>query len=408
MFSCYYIKDNIYNNFIEYAVKNSKTLKMVLYDYCSLDIVYLLEKYLIKKERTGNLPGYTTSTSDNLNLPIVYEFESNESIISILQNYTNSLKNWVCPLAEDLSFYDENNDPWFISITHEDMCYFPKKDEDIINICNNIENLIYTGRFKTCTDKIIDYINKNNLSNFNLYNDEISKLPENFGTMKSLKYIHMTVNNLEELPKSIGNLINLEELTIRCHNLKSIPKEIGLLSNLTILKIKSHYLDSIPKEIGSLLNLKVFELDGGKHCAIEQQPEYYEKNSTNNSYFNSYYTIPSKLKILPEELGNLRNLDYLGIINTELSNLPDTIGNLINLNCLLIYKNKLSEFPDSICFLHNLEEIQAYENLFKEAPTRLLNLPKLKFLDLNNNLIDYLPEELASLNNWNNLYPEVN
>ena len=80
------------------------------------------------------------------------------------------------------------------------------------------------------------------------------------------------------------------------------------------------------------------------------------------SYLISCYCYPiestieldlsnTNLTELPENLGNLINLEYLELENNELVSLPESIGNLSSLFYLNLKNNQLSSIPESICDL---------------------------------------------------------
>lgn len=86
--------------------------------------------------------------------------------------------------------------------------YFPKDNEDIINI----EHL----NISSCN---IDYI------------------PPEIGNFKKLKTLILDNNNLSYLPNEIGNLKNLETLTFGWNKIHSLPQEIVNLKKLKKLSL---------------------------------------------------------------------------------------------------------------------------------------------------------------------------
>ena len=106
---------------------------------------------------------------------------------------------------------------------------------------------------------------------------------------------------------------------------------------------------------------------------------------------------------IPAELGNLANLEGLYLDDNQLSGeIPPELGNLANLEGLVLDGNQLSgEIPPELGNLANLEGLYLYDNqLSGEIPPELGNLANLKSLWLNDNqLSGEIPAELGSLAN---------
>jgi len=81
-----------------------------------------------------------------------------------------------------------------------------------------------------------------------------------------------------------------------------------------------------------------------------------------------------KLDKLPNNIGNLINLQKLWIDTNQISEIPYSIGNLTNLQELWIYNNKITEIPDSIGNLANLQQFYCYWNQISEIPKWLVNM----------------------------------
>ncbi len=56
----------------------------------------------------------------------------------------------------------------------------------------------------------------------------------------------------------------------------------------------------------------------------------------------------TNLESLPNSIGNMKKLFFLSLSNNNLKSLPESIGNLVNLRSLWINNNKLVSLPDSI------------------------------------------------------------
>ena len=79
-------------------------------------------------------------------------------------------------------------------------------------------------------------------------------IQNNFDFFLKLTYLNLFDNNLSSLPELIGRLINLRYLYLRYNNLSSLP-EIGRLTKLEILYLDKNNLSSLPESIERLMNL---------------------------------------------------------------------------------------------------------------------------------------------------------
>jgi len=119
--------------------------------------------------------------------------------------------------------------------------------------------------------------------------------------------------------------------------------------------------------------------------------------------------------------GNLKNLEYIQIINTsptlfdpkylgDLSNLKEVhlnyngymevaeiTGNSSSLEVLDLSKNSIASLPKSISNLGKLEKLDLSNNNIISLPEEIGNLKNLKVLNLNNNNLQSLPEEIGNL-----------
>nr|KAF6379222.1 leucine rich repeat containing 40 [Myotis myotis] len=136
---------------------------------------------------------------------------------------------------------------------------------------------------------------------------------------------------------------------------------------------------------------------------------------TSDSYLHSLFLIHNKLKILPEEITNLRNLKGLYLQHNELTSIPEGFEQLFNLEDLDLSNNCLTTVPASFSSLSSLvrlnlssnqlknlpAEISGMKNLrdnkLKSVPDEITLLQSLERLDLSNNDISSLPYSLGKL-----------
>lgn len=161
----------------------------------------------------------------------------------------------------------------------------------------------------------------------------------------------------------------------------------------------------------SMSESQIFDMKSGKQREIV-------KMDTN------FGTICNGLKSLPKEIGELENLEYLYIANSEISSIPDEIANLVSCTDVEIYNcPNLKEFPMGLTKMPELvslnlsnnaqwsaeevykgmdalakgpanQKIQilyARQNNLEQMPESFCNLSKLSLLDMAYNKISKLP-----------------
>jgi len=174
--------------------------------------------------------------------------------------------------------------------------------------------------------------------------------------------------DLKHLPSQIGTLHNLKTLEIHCmENLEDLPIEIGQLVNLEKIDINNgngcQMNISIPPSIGRLQQLKELNLYG----ALD--PRDISKQAS---------VTPSKIKRLPQEIGNLSNLEILDLGRNGIQEIPIQIQTLINLKILKLDFNDIHEIPSFISKLKNLKELHMCENGKMKLPDSLSEFNGLK------------------------------
>ena len=100
---------------------------------------------------------------------------------------------------------------------------------------------------------------------------------------------------------------------------------------------------------------------------------------------------------LPEEIGQLTNLQSLDLGSNQLTTLPPVIVQLTNLRSLNLHGNQLTVLPEAISQLTNLNGLFLSVNQLTTLPQAIGQLTNLQSLDLGRNRLATLPSSLARL-----------
>ena len=223
---------------------------------------------------------------------------------------------------------------------------------------------------------------------------------------------------------SLEKFTGLKELTIA--ETACIPENIGRLQSLTKLALISNKeINALPESIGDLKNLARLEIHGAPFSA--QFPDSIGRlQSLKQLWLYNYRTPPGSpeierldwicdlrsltalwlyclkdVKALPDDFGNLKNLEHLSIAElSSLERLPECIGDLQSLTNLSLFSNeKIKVLPESMGRLEKLTElsISRFHSL-ERLPESIGKLQSLKrFLLEDCEKIEALPESLGDL-----------
>ncbi|XP_027362458.1 probable LRR receptor-like serine/threonine-protein kinase At3g47570 [Abrus precatorius] len=290
-----------------------------------------------------------------------------------------------------------------------------------------------------------------------------SQIPSSLHQCKELKYLKMISNRFYgHLPNDIGRLSMLEELDFSNNNLTgTIPFEMGdYLRKLEKLHLQGNRLrGSIPTNIFNISRLQSLSLSNnqlsgnlpiyGHHSLSNLKFLYVSANNLSGeipkSLFNASMLLQLVLAnnsfsgVIPDSVGNLRNLESLYLIGNKLTSdpaspemsfltsltkcrqlkkillslnpldgtLPNSIGNLSN--SLQIFDawscNIKGRIPSQIGNLKNLYDINLNENqLSGQLPSTIGALLSLQRLDLSDNKLNgSIPSQICQLINLNEL-----
>ena len=176
-----------------------------------------------------------------------------------------------------------------------------------------------------------------NLTEIVLQGVRLSKLPNNFGDIRSLKILEILGSNLTKIPKSIGNLVNLKKLEITESKLTDLPIELSSLTNLEYLTLIENKFEKIPECISGMINLLSLVMSNNR---ISEIPIFIN-NLTKLRFLELDY---NKITILPDIFNNLTNLEELILNNNNITGyIPINIATLNSLDTLALEGNQITE-----------------------------------------------------------------
>ncbi len=153
------------------------------------------------------------------------------------------------------------------------------------------------------------------------------------------------------------------------------------------------YLRPLDERIGKCINLEVLDVGGEHGTAINSLPECIS-NCTKLRYISANGDdgpMEEYSFVLPESIGELKNLEKLNLWCSNIKSFPESIGNCINLKKFFAPCNKLTSLPESIGNLVNLKVLNCHLNKLTSLPESLLNLRNLEELDFDENPLNELP-----------------
>lgn len=291
-------------------------------------------------------------------------------------------------------------------------------------------------------------------------NNLTGAIPSYIAKAKYLEYLYLDGNNLTgQIPAEICSLALLETIDLSDNNLTgeipawtSNPEKLEDAdfsgNRLTgpvpeVLRANDNFYDFVfnPQQEGYGIDEDTGIEDTDKNTLVaiaqawgDSAPESIAESWTAGNRIQDFYGVTcdgfgritgldlSGLGIgtVPEELGNLSNLRFLGLAKNGLTSLPAELGKLFMLEELNLSwnqfsevpdifdglskmkyldfsKNTLTEVPDIFGNMPCLETLQFYDNKLKSVPSGLGGLAHLKYLDLGVNEITSVPDDFCDL-----------
>ena len=212
--------------------------------------------------------------------------------------------------------------------------YFPNLNDLVINFSKKV----YKSR---------DFENFNNLETIVIsYSWNLTKLPDNFTSLKSLKKVFIYNCGLIDLNENFFSNLNIKSVGICGNHISKLPP-IPLNNNIQYLNIGYNPISKLPTSFENLKELKTLSLKG--------------------TDFESF----------PSEILKLIKIEDLELSKTRISNIPIDLIKLKNLSNLYLVGLNIRKIPSSLRESKLVNVWISDENLSKKEKNNIIkSLPK--------------------------------
>ncbi|MCL6486565.1 MAG: serine/threonine-protein kinase [Janthinobacterium lividum] len=179
-----------------------------------------------------------------------------------------------------------------------------------------------------------------------------------------------TLHTLEQL--RTGELAGVRRLKLSC-GLTDFPREIfDLADSLEILDLSGNALSSLPDDLPRLHQLRIIFCSDNLFITLPAILGSCQKLSMIGFKENRIRTVPAAA--LPP------GLRWLTLTDNAIEVLPDELGNCRELQKLMLAGNCLTSLPASLANCRQLELVRIAANRYTALPDCLLSLPRLSWL----------------------------
>lgn len=165
------------------------------------------------------------------------------------------------------------------------------------------------------------------------------------------------------------------------------------------LDLSEKDLHELPEQILNFKNLRGIDLSKNPNLDFYQTFEILKQLQ----YLDKVELEDCKIKVLPDNTGELKSLTQLILPGNEIESLPNGIRKLDNLTYLDLFENKIQSLDFKPEDLKNLADIRLCYNKFKVFPISLNNLQNLRKIIIWYNDIEYIPNGISDFKNLEEL-----
>lgn len=360
--------------------------------------------------------------------------------------------------------YSLENRKWELLIPNCELSYFPSSLSDTLHLQTaylrevNASRNNFT-RFNSHSSPQLSMYHFRYLTLLNLSFNNLSRLPDNFGTLNLLQTLLLSNNRLSKLPASFNRLRQLEVLDLAGNTFATLPAEFGSMHSLLDLDLSENLFSTFPYAVIKLESIQRLKFSRNACSHLGVMPpllawgDMFMPGSDPRSGQPIFINILTKEKVRHVELFTGKNIHkqadlhvFQPLYKTGSTNLinksynrrkmwlsvcgtpewePDTdpqngqtyyrnnvsgestwvmppsldiLGRLqATLMELTIKGNVIKSLPSSFTSLRNLVKFSFSRNRLMQLPEDIGNLVKLEYLELSGNELHILPVTLCDM-----------
>lgn len=216
-------------------------------------------------------------------------------------------------------------------------------------------------------------------------------LPAAFVADADVTEVLLGENGLRELPGDVAaRWPRLQRLGAGGNAIARVAPGLGRLADTLVwLDMTHNALAGLPDDFGQLRRLQSL---GVSDCRLAEFPA----SLTRLAGLRKLGLFNNLLRSLPPQIGDMAGLCKLDLSGNQLASLPDEIGRLTGLTWLNLTNNRLAALPASMSSLVRLRELGLADNELEDLPD-LSGCASLSLLTLFNNKLRALPAWTAAL-----------
>ena len=274
-------------------------------------------------------------------------------------------------------------------------------------------------KFTSYEDLRVGTIKPELVTRLSFADNRLKSLPKEVFLCKNLTELELVNTSIKKLPPKLNSLEKLQSIYVY-NNSISGKLRLGKNTKVKALVIRGVKSDNLPRTYKKFKMLDTLDLS--RNIDLNTFPNIYKnkelnklnllennitlvdlKNISNNS-LEELNLMKNKIKVVPDAIGSFAALKKLAFNYNEISEVKPGIGNLKKLESLSFYQNKLTVVPSGIFEITSLRVIDLYYNQINTVGPEISKLKNLRVLFLANNKLTSLPENLGDLANLRELY----
>ena len=241
----------------------------------------------------------------------------------------------------------------------------------------------------------ISSVNLEGITDLNLSNNFLQKLPSCLTSMRNLKSLCLSRNWIKSIEPAFWDIFtksarHLEILDLSHNRMNELDGRVCQLESLKRLKISNNLLNNL--SLAGLTQLIELNIEGNRFTEIPEEllslSDLQELNIGNQ-----------EILILPDCFKEVSTLRTLNMSSTRIASLPPSFFLLKSLTALNISSGQIRQFPVQISELVGLTALSLSNCQLEEVPEYLESLPHLEALDLSHNNLRavYQLEDISTL-----------